>query len=279
MTLLVDTQHRLTARLADGRPVQHEQSPNLTPNVTIQPRFVVFHYTACSHAAARNAFLRASTQVSAHLLIDTDGGVTQFAPFDRRAWHAGRSFWNGVNDLNSCAIGIEVVNLGYLGKRADGSFVASDGRTVVPASDVVEARHKHPGVSCPYWQAYTPAQIATCEQLVDVLVPHYRVEGVLGHDDIAPGRKLDPGPAFPLQRLAARAGGRDATGQEPLAVAVDRLRLRAGPGADFGQLGAGLVRDTIVQPLESRPDGWMRVRAHAEAPNLGWVMAQYLRDT
>ena len=131
-------------------------------NGQIAPKYLVFHYTACSAAAASAAFLRktGANRVSAHLLVDRDGSVTQFVPLNRRAWHAGESQWGGFQDLNTHSIGIEVVNFGYLLKSADGTFRTADSAQMVPAAEVTEARHRLPQLPWTHWHAYTGEQIA-----------------------------------------------------------------------------------------------------------------------
>lgn len=148
---------------------------------------------------------RTRGNVSAHLVIGRDGEIVQLAPFDRVTWHAGRSRWRcrGVDyaGLNQHAIGIELVNAGplepLLDEEGGQTWRAWWGRRY-PPSDVVEAEHKHGG-PCRGWLKYPETQRATAQAAVSALVRRYRLLDLLGHDDIAPGRKLDPGPAFPMQ--------------------------------------------------------------------------------
>lgn len=274
--------HRLIAAPGNATPVQFEASPNVNAS-TIAAQFLVFHYTACSFAAARAVFMRGTGdgRVSAHLLIDTNGSVTQFVPFNKRAWHAGESFWAGMTDLNTHSIGIEVVNLGYLLKHGDGRFGSADGSSTVSADQVVEARHKNPHEHHRYWQAYTPAQIETCTQLAVVLRAAYNLVDVVGHDDIAPARKSDPGPAFPLRHMVASAFGRadDETSTQWLFVGAAKLNIRQGPGTQFPLVAAALPVNTAVRPLQPSQGGWMQVEAQATPPVVGWVSAAYLRAT
>lgn len=272
--------HQLAGSSANGVAVRFEQSPNFNANNAIQPRFLVFHYTACDFMTARAAFLDAYSthRVSAHLLVDVDGAVTQFVPFDRRAWHAGESHWAGLVDINTYSIGIEVVNHGYLQKRGDGSFVTADGRTPVAAAQVVEARHKNPRDTHLFWQAYTPEQLETCERLTELLSSSYGLKDVVGHDDIAPLRKLDPGPAFPMSRMASRVMARDAILSEhpALSVGVSRLNIRIGPGLGYALAGTALAQRTLVRVLQQSADGWSRVEASVAPPLTGWVKSDYL---
>ena len=105
-------------------------------------------------------------RVSSHLLIDRDGLCTQFVPFHRRAWHAGRSAWQGRPGCNDYAIGIEL-----------------EGTDALP---------------------YTEAQYRRLIPIVKTLLATYAglsPEAIVGHLEVAPGRKTDPGPRFDWQRL------------------------------------------------------------------------------
>ena len=104
-------------------------------------------------------------EVSSHFLIDRAGGVTQYVACNRRAWHAGRSAWCGREECNDFAIGIELEG----------------------ADDI----------------AYEAAQYVTLAELAAVLQRAYGMAGdaVTGHEDVAPGRKTDPGPAFDWPRF------------------------------------------------------------------------------
>ncbi|MBX7198188.1 MAG: N-acetylmuramoyl-L-alanine amidase [Rhodospirillaceae bacterium] len=139
-------------------------------------RHLVFHYTGMHSAAAALARLADPTaQVSAHYLLDEDGAITRLVGEDKRAWHAGKSFWRGVRDINSTSVGIEIVNPG----------------------------HDHG------YRAFPDVQIeALIELSADIIARHgIAPDNVVGHSDIAPGRKIDPGELFPWQRLAAAGIG------------------------------------------------------------------------
>lgn len=267
--------HLLQEASANGRTIRFEPSPN--QGGEIRPQFIIIHYTACSAEAARNAFLRSDQRkgTSAHLLVDTEGVVEQFVAFNRRAWHAGVSEWQGTHDLNSHSIGIEIVNAGYLQKMVNGQYTTWSG-AVIPAEQVVEARHKNPHVPYQFWQAYSPAQLDRCAELVETLAGVYPIDDVLGHDDIAPDRKQDPGPAFPLNSIRGRALGRNTT-ERPLTtvfVEVDRLNVRSGPGVDYPLAGSPVRRGTALHVLRSQGD-WLNVRVVDGWQTECWVKAAY----
>lgn len=133
------------------------------------PRLVVLHYTAMADAAGAIRWLcTPEAQVSAHYVIARDGAVTRLVPEPLRAWHAGAGSWGGCADVNSASIGIELDNDGA------SPFAA-------PLMDALEG-------------------------LLDDVLTRQGIppQGVIGHSDLAPGRKIDPGPRFDWRRLARR---------------------------------------------------------------------------
>jgi N-acetylmuramoyl-L-alanine amidase len=171
----------------------------------IQPRFLVFHFTAISFGDTVRKFKEGTpgNRVSAHLLVAQDGRIVQFVDFNLRAWHAGQSTWNGITDLNSHSIGIEVVNAGAV-RETGGQWIGEEA-VPVPAGEVIAARHKNAQWSMTHWHAYSVAQIEACHAIAATLVQRYGIEDIIGHDDIAPDRKYDPGPAFPLDAIRTAA--------------------------------------------------------------------------
>lgn len=151
------------------------------PSVNFDSRaqFVVVHYTSAS--LDRSLALLTHGEVSAHYLIG-DGPATTYKLVDesQRAWHAGESEWDGRTWRNSSSIGIEIVNPGY--------------------RDTPTGR---------LWYPYSEAQIKALIVLLKDIVKRNRIEPrhVIGHSDIAPMRKLDPGPLFPWKRLAQEGLG------------------------------------------------------------------------
>lgn len=156
------------------------RAPNIDRSYTSQNQdsralYIVLHYTVLDWEKSLKV-LTTGGQVSAHYLV-RDNPVASYALVDenRRAWHAGASFWAGNTNLNSASIGIEIVNAGYV-----------DG----PAGRVY----------APFPQAQVDEVIALVR---DIQKRHnVRPERIIGHADIAPGRKQDPGPNFPWKQLA-----------------------------------------------------------------------------
>lgn len=165
-------------------------SPNHGDRRGQSVELIVLHYTGMADGASAHARLCDPTaEVSAHWLVHEDGRLDALVPEDRRAWHAGAGAWQGRDDVNSRSIGIEIVNPG------DRPFPMAQMDAVVDLLRQIAARHG--------------------------LGP----QAVIGHSDMAPDRKCDPGPRFDWARLA-REGlalwpGR---GDDlPLAGSLDRI--------------------------------------------------------
>lgn len=132
-----------------------------------RPGLIVLHYTAMqSCAAARARLCDPAAEVSAHWLIAEDGRTEQLVPEAARAWHAGAGEWAGQGDVNSRSIGIELANTGA--------------------------------------QPFPEPQMAALERLLSQIMARWGIgpEAVIGHSDMAPERKADPGPRFDWRRLA-----------------------------------------------------------------------------
>ena len=145
-------------------------SPNFNER-KLPVSMIVLHYTGMADAASALARLcDPVAEVSAHYLVDKDGTVHRLVAEDKRAWHAGKSRWRGIEDVNSASIGIEIVNPGHeLGYRP---FSEEQIDALVPLVAEIKERH---GITR---------------------------GNVVGHSDIAPMRKQDPGELFPWHRLA-----------------------------------------------------------------------------
>jgi N-acetylmuramoyl-L-alanine amidase len=233
-----------------------KRSPNTTGG-TITPKFLVMHFTA-SHIAdhAVDWFMNPSSKVSAHIVLDRDGSITQMVPFNVVGWHVGASYWKGHSGLNSHSIGIEVVNYGFGGGMRDGLVQPRRKGDFDPAKwgkpeDWVHAEHPlEPGRPL-YWQRFTEEQLAVLDWLTPMLVDHYRLREVVGHEEVAipQGRKTDPGPAFPLRYFKQFADFRNGGAEGNYTVVVDDLNMRGGPGPEYTILSK-LQRGTVVKVLK-----------------------------
>lgn len=149
-------------------------------------RSIVLHYTSVDDPTSLKLLSRG--KVSSHYLIADSGRAYRLVDENRAAWHAGASCWYGNIAMNSTSIGIEIVNPGWT-EGADGK---------------------------PIWHAYNDRQVRALTILLRDLIQRHGIapENVVGHSDIAPQRKVDPGPLFPWKALAGEGIGRwyDETG-------------------------------------------------------------------
>ena len=150
-------------------------SPNYNERST-PPDMIILHYTGMQTGPEALARLRdPEAKVSSHYLIEEDGRIFSLVAEERRAWHAGLSFWKGETDINGRSIGIEIVN---------------------------------PGHEFGYRQFPSPQISALIELLAEIRsrwdIPDERI---LGHSDVAPSRKTDPGELFPWSELADAGHG------------------------------------------------------------------------
>lgn len=143
-------------------------SPNFGPRRDgARPSLIVLHYTAMASAeAACKTLCNPETEVSAHYLISSKGRIDQLVQEDMRAWHAGAGQWGDITDVNSHSIGIELDNLGTHG--------------------------------------FAEPQMAALEWLLPQIMQRWSIlpKNVIAHSDLAPHRKIDPGPRFDWKRLA-----------------------------------------------------------------------------
>ena len=155
--------------------VIEKPSPNFNERVS-PPDMVVLHYTGMPTAqAALERMCDPEAKVSAHYCVDEDGSVYRLVAEERRAWHAGVAFWKGEREINGTSIGIEIVNPGHEFGYHD--FPSAQIDAVIGVLDGIRGR----------WD-----------------VPDSRI---LGHSDVAPARKDDPGEKFPWQILAEHGHG------------------------------------------------------------------------
>jgi N-acetylmuramoyl-L-alanine amidase len=261
--------------IEDDRLVGDDVSFIETPNKggDLSPRYLVFHYTAGKNATSSiNWLTNPESKASAHLILARDGTICQLAPFNVKTWHAGISHWEGLSGLNSYSIGIEMDNAGPLKKVGD-KYQAWFG-TLYAEDQVVYAKHRLDNEPC-WWQAYTEVQIQRALELAQLLVRHYDLKDLVGHEDIAPDRKRDPGPAFPLEHVRATVLGREEEERERYDVTASTLNIRSGPGVEFPSVAEPLKRGTTVVLLEKR-DRWSKVELAENGDIEGWVHNQFL---
>lgn len=202
--------HRL---LHHNEPTAFLATPNQSNDFT--PKGIVLHDTAgrLDKGSSVRWMQNANAKASAHLVIERDGSLTQMVLFDRKAWHAGKSSYQGRENVNEFAIGIEIVNPGRCQKRSDGTFKPWFSETYQadnPELDFAFTQTREHGAG--WWLHYSKEQLATLEEVCCCLIRHYDLTFLTGHYVISPGRKIDPNPLFPLsdfqQKLFGNAGNR-----------------------------------------------------------------------
>jgi N-acetylmuramoyl-L-alanine amidase len=196
-------------------PNQGARADGLTPSI------LLLHYTGMpTAAAALERLCDPKAKVSSHYVVDEDGTVYRLVDEERRAHHAGVSFWAGITDINSASVGVEIVNPG----------------------------HEH-GYR-PFPDAQIAAVIALGRAVVDRwAIPPHRV---LAHSDVAPERKQDPGELFPWDRLAEAGLGLRV---EPEPVAPGLALRRGDEGQPVTALQAMFAHYGYGLPLTGVFDG------------------------
>lgn len=169
----------------------------LPPRGNLTPLCVVEHFTAGATAESSVEFM-SSVGTSAHVVIDRDGEIIQCVPFNRIAYHAGKSNWKDpqtgkkYSGLNDVAIGIEIANAGNDGKEKD----AYDWAKKQPGFRSKQLTHQHGGAQYD-WEDFYEAQMASVRAVTKAVYEKYALHDVTGHDYASWNRKNDPGPCFP----------------------------------------------------------------------------------
>jgi len=190
---------------------------------------LVIHYTGMQSAGAALQRLcdpdpPGGAKVSAHYVIDEDGAVISLVEEDKRAWHAGVAFWRGETDINGRSVGIELVNPGH-------EFGYRD---------------------------FTDFQMAALETLAADTLSRHAIppRNVVGHSDIAPARKTDPGERFDWRRLAAAGIGLwpDGEGQGSGETGEQMLASFGYDVTDLGSAMAAFQRHFRPENIDGRAD-------------------------
>jgi N-acetylmuramoyl-L-alanine amidase len=220
--------------------IRDRPSPNFGPRARGPIDMLLLHYTGMASAeAALDRLTDRASEVSCHWLIGEDGTVWRLVDEAHRAWHAGRSLWAGETDINSRSIGIELVNPGHeFGYRP---FPAAQTAALIHLARDILARQPIP--------------------------PHR----VLGHSDVAPARKVDPGELFDWRSLAEAGIG--------LWPADDALATPIDPREGLARIGYGFGGDAdermIVTAFQRhfRPSGVTGVLDPGTVRRIGQVVA------
>ncbi|HEY2752995.1 N-acetylmuramoyl-L-alanine amidase [Phenylobacterium sp.] len=223
-------------------------SPNFDARTTV-PDILVLHYTGMPTGEAALARLRdPEARVSSHYMVEEDGRIFRLVPEERRAWHAGVSFWKGERNINGVSIGVEIVN---------------------------------PGHEFGY-QPFPDAQMTAVIALVGDIRTRWQIDDgrIVGHSDVAPERKDDPGELFPWKRLAQAghglwvepspapgaplAEGEESTGVFALQAGFTRLGYDLPPSGKFDAATKAVVtafqRHWRPEQVDGIADGETRAR-------------------
>jgi len=256
----------------------------------IVPSLVVMHYTAGHDAeSAIQTLSDPKNKASAHVVIDTNGAITQLVPFNRAAWHAGPSEYQGLKGINNHSIGIELVNPGYLREvkfNSGREFQDWAGNRVDTNRPVLEAAHPRVGSGKFFWPIYPEKQIQSAERLVKALIAQYpTIYDVVSHEEIdTRGWKTDPGPAFPMERfktLFDDRSGKKLSFYDRLfrfgQVTASNLNVRGGPGVGYDVIGSvskgKLVRVTGIVPTTVGEE-WLEIEHNDE---VGYVASRFVK--
>lgn len=289
----------ISDHIITGEGVSFTPTPN-TSGLFKQgfPDTIVIHFTAGSSLASSvNVLTRPDSGVSAHFAVGRNGNIVQMLPTNKIAWHAGESHFEGRSGLNQYSIGIELDNAGQLKERSDGTYESWFGK-VFEKKEVFEAKKKSQHATG-YWHKYSDIQISRTLTLCKALCEHYQISTIVGHEEIAPSRKVDPGPAFPLQKFKELAlhpdsnvwetdsnntnsqreahdqFRRDITGpiKKIANVSASALNVRKGPGTSFPIIDNGLNKGEILKVLERQGD-WAKV----SFTKVGWVNTSFIHE-
>ncbi len=227
---------------AIGPPIKELPSPNWDARPDGVPiDMLVLHYTGMQSAQAALDRLRdPAARVSSHYVVDEDGTVWRLVAERHRAWHAGLSSWCGHSQLNERSIGIEIVNPGH-----------EWGYRCFPALQMA----------------------AVCDLCLAILGRHpIPARNVVGHSDIAPDRKQDPGELFDWPGLAANGVGswpgptQDTTSVDDVPGALRTIGYAVGVGVDDGELAVTLrafQRHWLPEAITGQADAATRAQLHA----------------
>lgn len=267
----------------DGAAVAFTPTPNKGGALRDgRPSYIVMHFTASGSARSSiDWFANSRAKASAHLVIGPEGAVTQMVELNQKAWHAGKSSWKGIVGLNAHSVGIELVNWGGL----QGGPGAWRSWTGVPVEDArtIEAAHRNSPGHVRGWEVFDAAQIDAAANAVAAIADAYGIGPgeVIGHDDISPVRKTDPGPAWDMESFRALVFGHaeeDAERNLYEVSASSGLNMRSGAGVGAPRIEL-LPRATRVAVVEREGPWWLVSRIQNGHPDTtGWVHSNWLAE-
>ncbi len=259
---------------------------------SLTPKYIAAHYTAGISVSGSISHLRDIVKLGYHIIIDRDGAITQCIPFNKIARHAGVSNWKGISDLNKHSIGICLANRGYVTRFANGSYgwVNTHNTPIgnfLTEDQIVREEHFNGAETNLYWEKFSIAQMNAFREVCQVLIQTYMgIKDLIGHDEIAMGRKSDPGPAFPFTNIYPLFPDRvNDTGQTFRVQSPDgKLDVRRGMSGNFKlirQLNNGdkvHIRSEGYKYVGNKAvlNGWVSISLEGTMDHIGFVNKLYL---
>lgn len=201
--------------------------------------YIVLHEDeGASMAGTESWIMDARSKVSYHALVGNNGEVTQFVDFNKRAYHAGKSAWKGLTDLNWYSIGV--------------SFQNRNG------------------------EAFTQGELNRAVEVCKLLIAEYpTIKEIVRHRDISPGRKSDPHLGFPFDWFKQQVFGSEIANNIVTKEVTAALNLREGSGTTYRVITT-LPKGAKVHVLSETQNGWAEVLV-CDTNRTGWVSAKYLK--
>ncbi|MEJ2634577.1 MAG: N-acetylmuramoyl-L-alanine amidase [Calditrichia bacterium] len=260
--------------------VKFVESPNSSGELKADT--IVIHYTAGRDAdSSVKTLCDPNARASAHLVVGRTGEIYQLVPFNKVAWHAGQSEYHlpdGTtrSGYNKYSIGIEIDNAGPLTKSGD-KYVSWFGRAY-EENEVFYGTHRNE-TTPRYWHRFTEDQIFLVQEICTLLVREYNLKFILGHEEISPKRKTDPGPAFPLDKMRERILNPSRNQDEPEpavfpadgTVTASKLNIRSQPSVAAEKIAQPLPQGKKIKIIKEM-DGWYEVAVEIQ----GYVTKQFV---
>lgn len=264
-----------------------EKAPTKKMGGVITPDTIVMHYTAgWSTKGDVDTLSTSDRQASAHVVLGRDGELIQIVPFNRKAWHAGPSRFNGRSNVNDFSIGIEISNAGWIKQLTNGFFQDQYGQMIAPDGQFVGQRrttkspphewheeyHDRLAHGIYRWEPFYDLQLILLDELVPLLIKTYDIKYIVSHEEIdTRGWKTDPGPMFPMRRYTKLLDDRAVNKPEELRVTADELNVRSDPNVKANVLTT-VPQDTTLIVL-GRAGQWAHVELGSGVQ--GWVNTYY----
>lgn len=274
-----------------GENIRFHQTPRIYGKYSgSNPDTIIIHYTAGHSTETAVRVLSKPKNVrpvaSAHMVVGMDAEIVQLANLNNITAHAGRSGYKlptdpNRNTFNKHSIGIEISNPGYL-KEKDGKFYTWY-KQEIPKEKVFEGRHRNSVTRSRFWHKYPQTQIDRVYEICRVLLKAYpSIKYILGHEEIAPGRKTDPGPAFPLDQMRKDLGvwepgteapepDKDPMPEGTVGTSTGTVNFRSGPSTHYEKTAEALEKGEKVEVL-NKADDWYEVKQII----IGWIHRDYV---